>query len=113
MKPTSRRRWCVRRLYTKRTLDVSRAPGRAGGSHVLAYSDKSGGTEEYALYGTPDEITAGLEALRDAGAEYVLLTISGGVEQLNRFARDIMPAFAHSAPVGARRNDAALRWPTP
>ena len=87
--------------YTKRTLDVSRAPGRAGGSHVLAYSDKSGGTEEYALYGTPDEITAGLEALRDAGAEYVLLTISGGVEQLNRFARDIMPAFAHSAPVGA------------
>ena len=45
--------------YTKRTLDVSRAPGGAGGSHVLAYADKSGGTEEYALYGTPDEISAG------------------------------------------------------
>jgi alkanesulfonate monooxygenase SsuD/methylene tetrahydromethanopterin reductase-like flavin-dependent oxidoreductase (luciferase family) len=87
--------------YTKRTVDVSRAPGRAGGSHVLAYSDKAGGTEQYALYGRPDEITARLRELRDAGAEYVLLTVSGGVEQLNRFARDIMPAFAHGAPVGA------------
>jgi hypothetical protein len=27
--------------------------------------------------------------------------VSGGVEQLSRFARDVMPAFAHSAPVGA------------
>jgi alkanesulfonate monooxygenase SsuD/methylene tetrahydromethanopterin reductase-like flavin-dependent oxidoreductase (luciferase family) len=87
--------------YTKRTVDVSRAPGRAGGSHVLAYSDKAGGTEAYALYGTPDEIAAALEVLADAGAHYVLLTVSGGVGQLNRFARDIMPAFAHSAPAAA------------
>jgi alkanesulfonate monooxygenase SsuD/methylene tetrahydromethanopterin reductase-like flavin-dependent oxidoreductase (luciferase family) len=64
---------------------------------VLAYSDKSGGTEEYALYGTPDEIAASLEAMRNAGADYVLLTVSGGVEQLERFARDIMPAFANAA----------------
>ena len=35
-----------------------------------------------------------LEALQNAGVEYVLLTISGGVEQLRRFAREIMPAFA-------------------
>jgi len=87
--------------YTRRTVDVSRAPGRGGGSHVLAYSDKAGGTEEYALYGTPDEISAGLQELRGAGTEYVLLTVSGGVEQLNRFARDVMPAFAHSGPLGA------------
>ena len=84
--------------YTKRTVDVSQAPGRTGGSHVLAYSGKSGGTEEHALYGTPDEIGRSLEQLRGAGADYVLLTVSGGIEQLNRFARDIMPAFASAAP---------------
>jgi alkanesulfonate monooxygenase SsuD/methylene tetrahydromethanopterin reductase-like flavin-dependent oxidoreductase (luciferase family) len=89
--------------YTQRTVDVSRAPEPEGepqgrrGSHVLAYADKAGGTEENALYGTPDEICAGLEALRAAGVEYVLLTIAGGSDQLRRFARDIMPAFARSS----------------
>ena len=38
-----------------------------------------------------------LEALRGAGVEYILLTISGGKEQLRRFATEIMPAFS-SAP---------------
>ncbi len=87
--------------YTKRTVDVSRTPGAEGGSHVLAYSDKGGGTEEHALYGTPDEIRAMLAALRRAGAAYVLLTVSGGIEQLHRFAREIMPEFASSAPADA------------
>jgi alkanesulfonate monooxygenase SsuD/methylene tetrahydromethanopterin reductase-like flavin-dependent oxidoreductase (luciferase family) len=84
--------------YTKRTVDVSRTPGRKGGSHVLAYADKTGGTEEHALYGTPDEIRAALATLRDAGAAYVLLTVAGGVAQLRRFAREIMPVFASAAP---------------
>jgi alkanesulfonate monooxygenase SsuD/methylene tetrahydromethanopterin reductase-like flavin-dependent oxidoreductase (luciferase family) len=84
--------------YTRRTVDVSRIPDRKGGSHVLAYSDKAGGTEEHALYGTPDEIAAMLDELRSAGAAYVLLTVTGGVEQLHRFARDIMPAFAGARP---------------
>ena len=92
-------------LYTRRTVDVSRAPGRTGGSHVLAYADTAGGTEANALYGTPDEICAQLAALERAGAEYLLLTIPGGKEQLRRFAREIMPAFPVSpqpvrAPVG-------------
>ncbi|MGB6538848.1 MAG: LLM class flavin-dependent oxidoreductase [Xanthobacteraceae bacterium] len=82
--------------YTRRTVDVSRKPDHAGGSHVLAYSDKEGGTEEHALYATPDEIHARLEELRAAGAEYILLTVLGGVEQLHRFAREIMPAFTGS-----------------
>ncbi len=34
-----------------------------------------------------------IEALHDAGVAYVLLTIAGGVDQLRRFARDIMPPF--------------------
>jgi alkanesulfonate monooxygenase SsuD/methylene tetrahydromethanopterin reductase-like flavin-dependent oxidoreductase (luciferase family) len=88
--------------YTQRTVDVSRAPDAQGkrGSHVLAYADKAGGTEENALYGTPDEIAAGLAALRDAGVDYVLLTVLGGREQVRRFAHDIMPAFAR-APAAA------------
>ncbi len=77
--------------YTKRTVDVSRAPQRKGGSHVLAYADKAGGTEENALYGTPDEICTMLGALQGQGVAYVLLTIAGGAEQLRRFAREIMP----------------------
>ncbi len=83
--------------YTKRTVDVSRAPGGRGmtrpGSHVLAYADKAGGTEEHALYGTPDEIRTGLTVLRQSGVEYVLLIASGGVEQLRRFGHSIMPDF--------------------
>ena len=82
--------------YTKRTVDVARTPDGKPGSHVLAYADKAGATEENALYGTPDEIAAMLETLRDAGVAYVLLTIAGGKEQLRRFARDIMPAFAQA-----------------
>jgi alkanesulfonate monooxygenase SsuD/methylene tetrahydromethanopterin reductase-like flavin-dependent oxidoreductase (luciferase family) len=82
--------------YTQRTVAVSRAPDGKAGSHVLAYADKAGGTEANALYGTPDEICRKLEALNGAGAEYLLLTISGGKEQLRRFARDIMPEFSRA-----------------
>jgi alkanesulfonate monooxygenase SsuD/methylene tetrahydromethanopterin reductase-like flavin-dependent oxidoreductase (luciferase family) len=87
--------------YTKRTVEVSRAPTHAPGgnegSHVLAYADRPGGTEEHALYGTPEEIRAKLEELRQAGTEYVLLTFSGGVAQLHRFAREVMPSFSRLA----------------
>ncbi len=87
--------------YTQRTVDVSRSPGGKGGSHVLAYADKAGGTEEHALYGTPDELCAKLTALNDAGAEYALLTVAGGKEQLQHFAREVMPAFeAAQTPTG-------------
>jgi alkanesulfonate monooxygenase SsuD/methylene tetrahydromethanopterin reductase-like flavin-dependent oxidoreductase (luciferase family) len=82
--------------YTQRTIASSRRPdaqpGKAG-SHVLAYADKAGATEENALYGTPDEIAAMLAALQHAGVEYILLTVAGGRDQLRRFAREIMPAF--------------------
>jgi alkanesulfonate monooxygenase SsuD/methylene tetrahydromethanopterin reductase-like flavin-dependent oxidoreductase (luciferase family) len=83
--------------YTKRTINVSRPPDGKTGSHVLAYADKPGATEEHALYGTPDEICRMIETLQDAGVAYVLLTIAGGKEQLRLFAREIMRAFS-SAP---------------
>ncbi len=82
------------RQYTQRTITSARPPDGKTGSHVLAYADKAGATEENAMFGTPDEIAGMLEALRAAGVTYVLLTISGGADQLRRFAREIMPAFA-------------------
>ena len=82
------------RQYTQRTIASARPPDGKTGSHVLAYADKAGATEENAMFGTPDEIAGMLEALRDAGVDYILLTISGGADQLRRFAREIMPAFA-------------------
>jgi len=85
------------RDYTQRTIVSARRPdaqpGNAG-SHVLAYSERKGATEENAMFGTPDEIAARLEACEKAGVAYILLTISGGRDQLRRFAREIMPAFA-------------------
>jgi alkanesulfonate monooxygenase SsuD/methylene tetrahydromethanopterin reductase-like flavin-dependent oxidoreductase (luciferase family) len=80
--------------YTRRTVAVSRAPDGRPGSHVLAYADTDGATEANALFGTPDEICRMLTALNKAGAEYVLLHIAGGIEQLHRFAREIMPEFS-------------------
>jgi alkanesulfonate monooxygenase SsuD/methylene tetrahydromethanopterin reductase-like flavin-dependent oxidoreductase (luciferase family) len=82
--------------FTQRTVAVSRAPGGKVGSHVLAYANEIGATEANALYGTADEICGKLAALNKAGADYLLLTISGGREQLRRFARDIMPEFSRA-----------------
>jgi alkanesulfonate monooxygenase SsuD/methylene tetrahydromethanopterin reductase-like flavin-dependent oxidoreductase (luciferase family) len=82
--------------YTQRTVVVSRAPDGKVGSHVLAYADTAGATEADALYGTPDEICRMLEILNKVGAKYVLLTISGGKEQLRRFAHEIMPKFSNA-----------------
>jgi alkanesulfonate monooxygenase SsuD/methylene tetrahydromethanopterin reductase-like flavin-dependent oxidoreductase (luciferase family) len=81
-------------LWTERTVAVSRSPDSASGSHVLSYAGTAGATEAHALYGTPDELCRKLEALKAAGVEYILLTAQGGVDQLRRFAREIMPAFS-------------------
>ena len=50
-----------------------------------------------ALYGTPDEIAVKLGALRDLGAEYVLLNSAGGPASLRRFAHEVRPAFADAS----------------
>ncbi|MBV9376402.1 MAG: LLM class flavin-dependent oxidoreductase [Alphaproteobacteria bacterium] len=49
---------------------------------------------ESALFGTPDEIMNKLDALRRGGVEYVIINFGGSRENIRRFARDIMPAFA-------------------
>ena len=95
----------------QRILEVSRAPDRPGGSHILAYDHTDSRRESVAVYGTPDEIAEKLEALRAAGVTYLLANIGGDSrESLRRFAREIAPAFAGD---GAQRTGAARRAGTP
>jgi alkanesulfonate monooxygenase SsuD/methylene tetrahydromethanopterin reductase-like flavin-dependent oxidoreductase (luciferase family) len=84
--------------YTKRTVAVSRPPDADGGSHVLAYAGQPGGTEQHALYGTPDAIRRGLTELQAAGATYVLVHLGGGPDQLRKFARHVVGGFALPQP---------------
>ena len=78
----------------RRIVEVSRVPGRPGGSHVLAYEHTAATREAVALYGSPDEIARKLEALRSAGVTCILASFAGSRESLRRFAREIIPAFA-------------------
>ena len=42
----------------------------------------------------PDVIANKLQALGDAGVEYMLLNSAGGLRSLRRFAHEIMPAVS-------------------
>jgi alkanesulfonate monooxygenase SsuD/methylene tetrahydromethanopterin reductase-like flavin-dependent oxidoreductase (luciferase family) len=81
-----------------RTLSVSRAPGRADGSHILAYAHTAQQQRASPLIGTPDEIVVKLQTLRAAGVEYVMLNAAGSVANLRRFAREVMPHVATHPP---------------
>jgi alkanesulfonate monooxygenase SsuD/methylene tetrahydromethanopterin reductase-like flavin-dependent oxidoreductase (luciferase family) len=83
------------RLANQRRLAVlSDAPdGRFKSS--LSFSDTLDAAGDSAMFGTPDEIAAKLEALRAGGIEYVLLNgPAGSRDNLRSFARELMPAFA-------------------
>lgn len=58
------------------------------------FADTREAAERGTLYGTPDVVAEKLQALRDVGAEYVLLNSPGGLPSLRRFARELLPAFA-------------------
>ena len=93
--PEERERAVEARVAASRRVDrLAQGPDGQGRARHLTRADAESG----ALYGTPDEIAAKLQALRDAGAEYVLLNCAGGRATLRRFARELMPAFA-GAPV--------------
>jgi alkanesulfonate monooxygenase SsuD/methylene tetrahydromethanopterin reductase-like flavin-dependent oxidoreductase (luciferase family) len=79
---------------TERILGVARDPGSPErGSHVLGYQ-QPGAADAHALYGTPDQITEGLEELQDTGVTYVLLILETDVAQLRRFRTDVIPRLA-------------------
>jgi alkanesulfonate monooxygenase SsuD/methylene tetrahydromethanopterin reductase-like flavin-dependent oxidoreductase (luciferase family) len=88
----------------QRTIDVSKAPNRTGGSHILSYA-KSGAPEVAStLIGTADEIYDKLVALDEAGAEYVILSVLGGSRpSLRQFANEIIPEFNSNRVVAHRR----------
>lgn len=94
-----------RRLQGRmRQLEVAKNP--AGGDQnwrfKSSYADNVAVNEASAVYGSPDEMIAKLEALRGVGVGYVLLNGggSGGGERaresLRRFAREVMPAMAEA-----------------
>ena len=77
----------------RRVHDLAQRPDGQNKSTIMTYANTLEAAEAGALYGTPDEIAVKLQALRDLGAEYVLLNSTGGIETLRRFAKEIMPAF--------------------
>jgi alkanesulfonate monooxygenase SsuD/methylene tetrahydromethanopterin reductase-like flavin-dependent oxidoreductase (luciferase family) len=60
--------------------------------------------DDTAVFGTPDEIARKLEALQAGGVEYVMINFGGSRDNIRRFARDIMPAFAGEPAVAAAAN---------
>jgi alkanesulfonate monooxygenase SsuD/methylene tetrahydromethanopterin reductase-like flavin-dependent oxidoreductase (luciferase family) len=50
--------------------------------------------DDTAIFGNPDQIARKLEDLQKGGVEYVLINFGGSRENIRRFAREIMPAFA-------------------
>lgn len=79
---------------TRRMTTLAQTPAGDSKSSMVSFADTREASEQSALFGTPDEIAAKLDTLRRAGIAHVLLNGPGVRQQLNRFARDVMPAFA-------------------
>ena len=69
----------------RRTQQLARRPN---------FQDTREAAELGTIYGSPDEVGIKLQALRDIGAEYVLLNCPAGIKTLRRFAEDVMPGFS-------------------
>jgi alkanesulfonate monooxygenase SsuD/methylene tetrahydromethanopterin reductase-like flavin-dependent oxidoreductase (luciferase family) len=104
--PREREATLERRLANRlRLLKLGTTPdGRILGGPDRADGDPVEINLASAIYGTPDEIARKIEALREAGAGYLLLSngAPGGGERgrqnLRRFAREVMPAFVSPPP---------------
>jgi alkanesulfonate monooxygenase SsuD/methylene tetrahydromethanopterin reductase-like flavin-dependent oxidoreductase (luciferase family) len=84
---------------TRRMTTLAQSPAGDNKSSMVSFADTREASEQSALYGTPDEIAVKLETLRRAGIAHVLLNGPGLKDQLRRFARDVMPAFADPAKI--------------
>jgi alkanesulfonate monooxygenase SsuD/methylene tetrahydromethanopterin reductase-like flavin-dependent oxidoreductase (luciferase family) len=75
---------------------LARRPGNETRNRYILDDEKKARHEsaESALFGTTDEIMRKLEELRAGGVEYVIINFGGSRENIRRFAREIMPAFA-------------------
>jgi alkanesulfonate monooxygenase SsuD/methylene tetrahydromethanopterin reductase-like flavin-dependent oxidoreductase (luciferase family) len=79
---------------TRRMTSLAQSPAGDNRSSMVSFADTREASEQSALFGTPDEIAGKLDTLRRAGIAHVLLNGPGLRDQLRRFARDVMPAFA-------------------
>jgi alkanesulfonate monooxygenase SsuD/methylene tetrahydromethanopterin reductase-like flavin-dependent oxidoreductase (luciferase family) len=87
------------RLANQQRMSKLADPSGTGKSSMLSFDHTLDAAAESAMFGTPDEVAAKLDALRAAGVARVLLNgPAGSRENLRRFAREVMPAF-----VGERR----------
>jgi alkanesulfonate monooxygenase SsuD/methylene tetrahydromethanopterin reductase-like flavin-dependent oxidoreductase (luciferase family) len=74
---------------------LARQPdGETRTRYILDEKEARHESAESALFGTPDEVMRKLERLQKGGVEYVIINFGGSRENIRRFARDIMPAFA-------------------
>src|SRR5215470_4370246 len=80
----------------ERLLSLSRGSESRPGSHILGYADTPA-RDAHSLIGTAEEVVAGLAALKEVGASYVLLFGQGSRDNLRRFAEKVMPKFGTSA----------------
>jgi alkanesulfonate monooxygenase SsuD/methylene tetrahydromethanopterin reductase-like flavin-dependent oxidoreductase (luciferase family) len=89
----------VNRVAARRRIDrlTQRPDGTAPNRAQLSDAE----IRASAVYHTPDEVAVMMQALRAAGAEYVLLNSAGGRPTLRRFARELMPAFSDAAALTA------------
>ena len=71
-----------------------RPEGETRSRYILEEEKARHESAESALFGSPDEIMRKLERLQKGGVKYVIINFGGSREQIRRFARDIMPAFA-------------------
>ena len=85
-----------RMVAQQRLTAISQLPNGGNKASILSFADSREASEESALYGTPDEIAAKVDRLRAVGVEYVLITTSGNRAAMQRFARDVMPAYLNA-----------------
>ena len=88
----------------RRMIDAARTPGRASGSHILAWADRPEARAEAALYGSLDTAAGKLAALHDAGVRYVLLNILGNSRETLRAFATLPLLDAPSAQFGSHRS---------
>jgi len=79
---------------TRRMSNLAQSPSGDNKSSMMSFADTREASEQSALFGMPDEIAGKLATLRGAGIANILLNGPGSRDQLHRFARDVMPAFA-------------------
>src|SRR3989441_622460 len=75
----------------RRTERLAQRPDGQNKASIMSYASTLEAAEAGTLYGSPDEIAAKLQTLRDAGVEYVLLNSVGGRETPRRFQPEVMP----------------------